>query len=469
MEHRFLDTGLKLLTVFVSVLLINAGCSSVATKKGFYEEITPELRDHNYDAALEKLEEAKAKNKYANKDRLIYYIDAGLAHHYAGNYEVSNTHLTRAEETAEELYTKSVSRAAASLILNDNVLEYAGEDYEILYTNLIMALNYNALGNSEDAFVEIRRANEKLNLLEQKYTEMAREFRLASQKDTTQPDIDYQAEEVKFYNDAFARYLSMHMYATMDKSDDARIDYDLLLDAFNSQPHIYDFDLPDIKYNSPDQAILSVVALVGLAPVKEALNLRIRTDKDLKLVQVLYDEPGMENAEYGHLPLDINEDFYFKLAIPKIVPRPSFISSIDVFVDGRQLGELDLIEDVSTVARETFEAKKSLIYLKTIARAVAKGLANYKSKKKADTGGLTGWLKKAAIDVITDITENADLRSSQFLPGRIYVGDFEIKPGTYNIRIEFKSDDGEVIYYRQFERFKISKGGFNLAEAISLN
>src|SRR5512137_1802896 len=107
------------------------------------------------------------------------------------------------------------------------------------------------------------------------------------------------------------------------------------------------------------------------------MNLRIRTDKDLGLVQILYDDPENEGAEYGHLLLPVEEDYYFKFAIPKIVDRPSGIASIRVWSGNKLLGELGLLEDVGKIARETFEAKKTLIYLRSVVRAVAKGLATH--------------------------------------------------------------------------------------------
>ena len=457
----------KLLWAALPLVLL-AGCSSVATKKKFYEPITAELRSGNSAAAAKMLEAAKDKNKYAQKDRLLYFIDAGMLNHYARSYDASNAKLHLAEEAAEELFTKSVSRAAASLLLNDNVLEYSGEDYEVLYANLIKALNYIALGAFDEAFVEIRRANLKLELLEQKYADAATQFQQSSPDDTDRVEIDYEVDKVRFHNDAFGRYLSMHIYAADGKMDDARIDHDFLVQAFRSQPHIYDFAMPEVKYYSEDRAVLSVVGLVGLAPVKEALNLRIRTDKDLGLVQVLYDDPQNKGAEYGHLPVKVKADYYFKFAIPQIMPRPSLVSEIRVLANGKLIGELQLLEDVGRVAEETFAAKKSLIYIRTVARAITKGLAAHKLKKKMDTGGLGGWLKKAAVDVGTDLIENADLRSSQFLPGLVYVGDFEIEPGMYDITIEFYLADGSLAGETTYSGYEVVRDGLNLIEAFSV-
>ena len=457
-------TASRFIALLLSTVLVGLGCSSLATKQGFYRPITAELRAGNAATAQQMLEAARDKGRYAEKDRLLYFIDAGMLAHYAGDYQLSNEKLSVAEEAAEELFTKSVSRAAASLLLNDNVLEYAGEDYEILYTNLIMALNYAALGKFEGAFVEVRRANLKLELLEQKYAAAAGEYQRGLAEDTNNVEIEYDLPKLRFHNDALARYLSMHMYAAIGKYDDARIDFDYLNEAFRLQSHIYDFAMPDVAYYSDTAAILSVVALVGLAPVKEAISLRIRTDKDLGLVQVLYDDPSMAGAEYGHLPVNVKADYYFKFALPTIVPRPSQVATVEVLVDGQPVGRLQLIEDIGAVARETFEARKTLIYIRSVARAVTKGLAAHKLKKNVDTGGLEGWLKKAAIDVGTDLIENADLRSTQFLPGRVLVGDFEVAPGQHDVVLRYLSADGHEIEQVHHGEFDVVRQGWNLIE-----
>ena len=59
-----------------------------------------------------------------------------MLHHYNGDFEQSNTLLSKAETAFDELYTKSIGRAAASMLLNDNILEYSGEDYEDIYLNI---------------------------------------------------------------------------------------------------------------------------------------------------------------------------------------------------------------------------------------------------------------------------------------------------------------------------------------------
>ena len=451
------------------ILGLAAGCGMMATRSSFYDEIIAELRRDNYEAAVAGIRKAREDNKYNKKDRLLYYLDIGLASHYAAVYDSSNVQLTRAEEAADELFTRSISKAALSVLLNDNALDYSGEDYEILYSNIFKALNYIALDRFDEAFVEVRRAMNKMNLLEQKYNEAARMLREGAKRDTAGVNLEYRIDPVRFNNSALARYLSMHLYAVEGKMDDARIARDLLGAAFVEQPHIYDFPVPEVKYYSADKAIVSFIGLAGLSPVKEAMDLRLRTDKDLDLIQIFYTDPEGRNTEYGHIPFEIDEDFYFKFSIPQIVSRHSIIGGIDVYIDSVYAGRLQLIENVGAIARETFNAKKSLIYFRTIARAIVKGLSTHKLKQKADDGGVGGWLKKAAIDVATDITENADLRCSRLLPGRIYVGDFEVEPGVHDIRFEFLDETGLPVSTTTIDDYPVLERGLNLVEAFSLN
>ncbi len=454
-----------------ALALLVAGCGSMATRKGFYEPISVEVRKGSYATAAQRLEEAKANGKFGDKDRFLYLMDAGLLNHYADSIGRSNADLALAEKTSEELFTKSISRAALSMLLNDNALEYAGEDYEVLYTNLFKALNYVAVDSFDAAFVEIRRANQKLELLEQKYADAARQLQEGNDQDTNHVAVKYEAKKVRFNNDAFARYLSMHVYAADGKFDDARIDRDALADAFAAQPNIYGFPQPKVEYlpEGEGKGILSVVGLAGLAPDKQAMNLRLRSDKQLKLLSILYTEPTGEETVFENLPIDVHEDFYFKFSIPTIVPQPSNVARIRVWIDGQEMGELELLEDVGAIAKETFEARKSLIYIRTIARAIVKGLAAHKAKQKADTGGFGGWLKKAAIDVAIDVSENADLRCVQYLPGRVYVRDFELPPGTHNFKIDFLDTNGAVLRQKEITGYKVLSRGLNLIQAECLN
>ncbi|HOD66478.1 MAG TPA: hypothetical protein PLR32_05660 [candidate division Zixibacteria bacterium] len=452
------------------LLVLAAGCSSGLNREKFYAPLEADLRSGNYAAAVATVEEARSKGAYKEKDRFLYYLDAGLAYHYASQFDSSNLRLAVAERAAEELFTKSISKGVlANTLLNDNVLEYPGEDYEVLYTNLLMALNYLALGKHDDAFVEIRRAHDKLNLLEQKYADAAAAIAADAARDTTGACVAFAGTDVRFNSSAFARYLSMHMYAAEGLDDDARIDSQALADAFARQPNIYAFPPPPVAYAADSGGVLSVVGLVGLAPVKQPLNLRVRTDENLHLLTVIYDDARPEHTVFANYPLPEGiGDFYAKLSLPQLVPRPSEIAAVRVSSGGRVLGELQLLEDVAAVAAASFEARQSIILWRTVVRVVLKTLSASRLKNAVDNGGIAGWLGKLAADVAYDVSEQADLRSAVLLPGRIFVGDFVVPPGAYDLTVEYLDAEGAVVESRHYPGVSVRERAFNLVRTFCL-
>lgn len=452
------------IVLFLLLLGQIAGCGSVMTRRGFYDPVNAELTAGRDSVAAALMSHAAAK-RAEGKDRFMAMVDAGLLCHYAGQTDSSTAWLHRAETAAEDLFTKSVSRAALSALLNDNVLEYPGEEHEVLYTNLIKALNYLAADDFDGAFVEIRRANLKLEQLQRKYGEAFVQLNSPPEGDSTGPRLQAEAPDLKFHNSAFARYLSMHMYAAEGMTDDALIDYGWLQQAFITQPDVYSFTPPQSVVAEKTGAVLSVVAMAGLGPTKEALTLRLRADKELDLVQLLITDTEGKESGYTHFPMPLNQDFYAKISIPRMVERSSLITRIRVLVDGKPAGDAELLEDMYRIADRTFEGRKTLILVKTVLRTITKLIAAQKLKKEADSGGLAGWLKKAAVDAAFDLSENADLRCAQYLPGRVYVADIPVPPGKHDVTIEYLGADGRVIATRYYPSTRIADGRFNLVQS----
>jgi hypothetical protein len=74
-----------------------------------------------------------------------------------------------------------------------------------------------------------------------------------------------------------------------------------------------------------------------------------------------------------------------------------------------------------------------------------------------------------AVDVGTDLSESADLRCSRLLPGKIYIGDFEIETGVYDLTVKFYNRQGMVICSKTIHGFQVFENDFNLVEVFSLN
>ena len=130
---------LSILSVSLLVLML-AGCASM----DFMADTEDSLMTGDYTAAAKEIGKKQESSYYKGKNTLLYYLDYGFLCHYAGLYEESNKILDQAENLANELYTKSISREIGSYLINDKVKEYAGEEFELLYVHIFKCLNYIA-------------------------------------------------------------------------------------------------------------------------------------------------------------------------------------------------------------------------------------------------------------------------------------------------------------------------------------
>ncbi len=119
------------------------------------------------EAFLEALELTEPDDRGDIGDELLRLMHRGLLLHYAGRYDESNDVLQRAEAIIDDRYTRSVSLALLSLVTSDRALAWLPSDTERLMVNYYGALNYLALGDPEEAAVEVRRLSRLLELGEE--------------------------------------------------------------------------------------------------------------------------------------------------------------------------------------------------------------------------------------------------------------------------------------------------------------
>lgn len=445
------------------LLILTLSCSTVITNIRYHEMASYEIYKHNFENAIAILESNRSRI-YDSKDRLLYYLDLGILHHYQGNYMQSNELLHKAETTMEELYTRSISRAVLSILINDNLLEYSGEAYEDIYINIIKAINFLQLEQFDNAFVEVRRINDKLVFLEDKYKKLAEAYNQAEEA-----EIELRSADNRFHNSALGRYLSMLIYAHEGNFDSARIDHNYIKNAFLDQTSIYTFPKPDIPpvYQQHKVPYLNIMAFTGKAPYKKAFERRITTYKGYIVVS------GNEPVEFYDMIYwpDMEKDFHFKLSLPFMQRRDTNVYRIEVIANNIKIGRLELIEDIGNIAVETFSIKQPFIYLRAVIRTVAKGLLAERAKARMQerTGELGGFLLKVLTDTAVDISENADLRTSRYLPGQVLIGSFELSPGVYDIEVRYYNRQNNLLYTDQHADINISRDSLNLINTFYLN
>lgn len=458
------------LMVILAAGVVLASCTTINAR---FVEIDESAERGEYNEAVQKVE-SQNQELYKERDSLLYYLDSGVLHFYAGNYDQSIARLEEAERLIEELFTVSMSRAAATFLVNDTVQEYSGEDFEDIYSNVFKAVAFLEQGDEAGAFVEIRRIDNKLNLLEDKYVGLAEQYSRAEES-----EVEVSPGESRFYKSALARYLSLVMYRADGNYDSARIDYQEMVEAFQQQGNLYDFPIPfDESVAQPSQEPrLSVVAFAGQAPLKRAETLRIITAANRVIITYETENRRGELIPEGlgsiYWP-GIEEGYWFRFQLPRMELRGSDADRIVVLADGEPLGELAMIENIERIAQDTFQIKQPLIYIKTVTRAIVKGIVAERGKEgiqeaAASSGSVAGLVAgvvgTVAADVATEATEKADLRVSRYFPAHAYAGEWELSPGTYELAVEYYAGD-DLLYRDQLGPVTVAEGGANLTTSV---
>ncbi len=462
--HRWLPLGL---------LLLLTGCAMLRTDKSYYAGMDLLLAKEDYPTAINQIKSARLRKAYSYKDRVVYYLDLGMLYHWNRDYEKSNEMLEKAERGIEENFTKSLTRSASSLIMNDNIQAYAGEDYEDIYLNVFKALNYLALGHNDEAFVEVRRINNKLVQLESKYDKLAQKMsRAAEAKETFVPGKSH------FQESALGRYLGMLLYRNDSKWDDVRIDLQKIDRGWKLQPDLCTFPKPDFsrstKRLAPSQARLNVFAFSGQAPDKKASTFYIHTEENLIAlagsVENYLGKQSLSGLNVIAWP-GVNEGYHFKLQLPHMNPRVSRVGRIEVVINGRAPEPLQRLESIENAAIATFSIQKPIIFLKTITRAVVKGLAAEQAKQKLTENMDDGasFFTRLAADLMVDTTENADLRVSRFFPAESFVREIHLDEGVYDVKINYYTLAGLLLGSDERTGVNVEAGRLNVLESSYLN
>jgi hypothetical protein len=415
-----------------------------ATRSDVYKEIDAAVESASFENAVAAIEKGQDGRRpvYPAKNRILLYLDKGILEHYAGQYDASSTDLQEGERLIEEAFTKSVSQEVSSYIVNDNTRDYSGEDYEDIYINVFNALNYYHRGDTEGAMVEIRRVNIKLQALADKYAaggSRIREFVKERVESLVIPDD----EPVVLTDSALARYIAGLFYRGDNRPDDARIDFEEIEKIYAAAPGVYSSSVPasvaeELSGVPSGKARLNVLAFTGLAPVKQ------------------------ENVFFIPVPLPSNVFNQVKLALPRLVTRPSRIDEVTVRLQNGESFPLELIEDIEAVAVETFKAKYGLIFLKTLTRVALKTAAGEAAAQAAEEAGGFGSIVSLGSRLAADISESADIRLSRYFPGKAWAGGITLDPGVCDVTFTFSNGDTVT------KKITVKAGKTNIVEAFNL-
>jgi hypothetical protein len=358
---------------------------------------------------------------YRDHDRVLFELERATLLHFHGDFGASTDAFHRAERHIERAYTQSVSRGLGSILVNDLQLAYDGEAYEDVYLNAFKSLNFLHRGDLDGALVEARRMTHKLGLVEARYRGLAD---VLSHADTTRavaagvaswtPGGD--APE----HSAFGRFLTTALLAKQGDADGARIEHAKLRAALADQ---------------------------GRAASEAAAPARLR-DGAFNTLLVAFSGRGPTKRERRlHIHLD-DPDLDFDIAVPVLDRPPSRVHRVRAVVGDTLTVAVPLVEDLQATAAAVYRAKEPIIRARAVARALIKTAAREAGTRALEDRGhdelasVLGFVGRVA----TVATERADTRAWQTLPGRVHAAALPLPPGTHDVRFEYLSSTGAVLF-----------------------
>ena len=413
----------------------------------------------------------QTEKKYGSKGRLLYAMDRGMVLQLAGRYQQSSAALERAEEEVERLYTRTIRSETAAFLTNDNLLPYEGDAYEHVMINVVNALNYAVQGRLQEALVEVRRLDHRLNVLSDRV------------KDTN-----------KYRNDGFARYLSGILYEAVGDLNNAFIAYRNAYEAYESMrgwlrmshPPALRADLlrtadalhlatefesyrqvfPDVAWEpSSSQERLAQVVLIsynGRAPRKEDFFLDLPISLDAAQLVLLnrgvFQSPYQRDRVADSILYGFNGRVV-RVALPRLVPQKTQVTSESMILTD-SLGHSvtvrsELAHNVTALAEKSLSERLPMMTTKALARAATKfamaegamiGAQHAAGKDAAPWVGLLVGLLAHGVAVGS---EEADKRSWQTLPDEIHVARAWVPPGQYRVSVrpsgQGTATDGQTI------------------------
>lgn len=392
----------KSLTLFC-VLVFLSGCSTAMKD---IQKSNHWIREKNYDKAIDELKPLAEKD---SDDQLLYLLNLGLAYHFAGRFDDSIQTFLKADAIAEIKDYTSLSREAGSILLNDAVLQYRGDDYEKILIHIYLSLNFLMKNDLDGALVESRRVNEIL----QKFRDEAKR---------------------NYQQNAFAFYLSGVVWEADKKWDDAYISYNDTYKYVKNNDYLKEDLIRSSKKASRDEDYEKWKKLF-----KNQTNAAV--DKNTGELIFIFQQ--------GQGPVKRPNPSFTK--IPKLFPTASVSARASLEVAGKNV-KTETIYNLEDVAIKSLEEQYALLIGKRVGGLAAKYILAKQVGKKNELLGVATWIG-------LNLADQADLRQWSNLPETFQIARIKLPAGVYKINVAALDYANKPTTEKQtFEKIEIKAG-----------
>jgi hypothetical protein len=432
----------KFFFIVISLSIVSSCATYYQSNFTFNQEFESGQIDKAYKTLQQHSSQAHSKKEF------LYFVNNGLVLSMMSKYDDSNAYFEKAYFFGEDYRTNYLNEAA-SYLTNPNFTTYKGEDHEHLLLLYYKAINYLKLGKTDDALVECRRLNIRLQQLSDRYRS----------KDKYEEDafihvlmgITYEID--KDYNNAFIAYRNALRIYKEDYQPmfgviaPEQLKQDLLrtawLSGLKDEFALYKDSLrmQSYEYRPNEGGELVFFWHNGLSPIKAEWGIDFIINRQGDWVYFSNQQLGMtfpfnigDRSSQDRNALANME--IFRVAFPKYVERPPYFSQATLSIDNTDM-PLQQLEDVDKIAFKCLQERMGHEFSKALLRVALKKAEEYEVRKQDKTLG-------SILGAINAITEKADTRNWQTLPHNIYYCRVPLKEGENTLRFTLKGTDGKT-------------------------
>ncbi|MBU0728594.1 MAG: hypothetical protein KKE17_07910 [Proteobacteria bacterium] len=349
---------------------------------------------------------------YPTRDRLLYHMERGTILFNLAAYEESVQEFLAASKLITEQEVISISRQTGSIVTSEWFTEYKGEYSERLWVHSYLMMNFLLLDQYEAALVEAKQALKLFavfpDVLRKEYAARAL---IGSCYEFLLDYDDAYIEFKKLFDDMpQKKNLARHLYGLawrLGYKDDFGV-YTPYLSAADME-----------KVQKADSTELIVFVEIGRAPVKVASNIIV--------------------------PPSI------RFSWPKYTSSPT---DYGMRVKNRDLEAtgMTVSTDMGALLRSSLSARAEIMIVKEAARVGVKEVI------AQAVGRENGELAGAAVRLLFFLTEEADTRGWETLPGGLALVRIPLLPGKHRIELDVFGGAGGSLGNIILPEFEIQKG-----------
>jgi uncharacterized protein len=426
--------------IAVGALAMLAGCANMQSHNSAVGGAQASAESGSVDSALQQLE-ASAASESAKKE-LLFNLERGellrLAKRYGDStaaYMVADEQVKTWEQTAKTSPEKLMGTLGAS-VLSERLKSYEGQDYEKVMLTTRLALNRMAVGDWDNARVDVKRTHEREAII----AELRAKELVAAEEEAKKNGAKSGGKELNGYpvetledpavlalkngyQNALSHYLAGFLYEVLNEPGLAAPGYRKAIEL-NPNATVLEEGLRGLDQRTSfthrrRQKMTDVLFLVeaGSAPPRKSTNFSFPVPTGRGIVSV-------------------------SVAYPVIQPSNSpYINSIGV---ANTQVKTQAVVDFNVMARRALKDEMPAMMVRTATRAITKGVVQDQAQKKlGPLGGLV-----TAVASIT--TEKADDRMWRMLPERVYVARAYLPPGNHKISIDGRELPEPVVIDGQY-------------------